>query len=121
MSHSFFIYICPCFFFSSLRSVPSNGNLRTCGWDKETLVATANEWSAHIGLREVPTIEAKTIGKVRRRGSSESSARVAALMRQRQRSKRLIGGLGSSSQSGTSSAAGCPLAFGIRFSSRCLS
>jgi len=71
----FSLSFCPCLFFSPPPSVPSNGNLRTCGWDKETLVATANEWSAHIGLREVPTIEAKTIGKVRRGMTSSDSAR----------------------------------------------
>ena len=78
---SFFYSFWPCLFFSPPHSVPSNGNLRTCGWDKETLVATANEWSAHIGLREVPTIEAKTIGKVRRSMSSSNSARARALWR----------------------------------------
>lgn len=38
-------------------------------------MATANEWSAYIGLREVPTIEAKTIGKVRRSMTSSNGAR----------------------------------------------
>lgn len=42
-----------------------NGNLRVCGWDKAQLVAQANEFSSYIGLREIPSIEAKTIGKVR--------------------------------------------------------
>lgn len=46
-----------------------NGNLRTCGWDKAALVAQANAWSAMIGLREIPTIEAKTIGKMGLKGT----------------------------------------------------
>jgi hypothetical protein len=37
-----------------------NSNLRICGWDKAELVARANEYSAFIGLSEVPTIEAKS-------------------------------------------------------------
>ena len=46
-----------------------NGNLRTCQWDKSALVAQANAWSAMIGLRQVPTIEAKTVGKMGLRGT----------------------------------------------------
>jgi hypothetical protein len=42
---------------------------RICGWDKAQLVAVANEFSSYIGLREVPTIEAKTIGKMGLRGT----------------------------------------------------
>lgn len=46
-----------------------NGNLKTCGWDKSQLVAQANAWSSMIGLAEVPTIEAKTIGKMGLKGT----------------------------------------------------
>jgi ATP-dependent RNA helicase MSS116 len=46
-----------------------NSNLRICGWDKVQLVATANEYAGFIGLAEIPSIEAKTIGKMGLRGT----------------------------------------------------
>jgi ATP-dependent RNA helicase MSS116 len=46
-----------------------NSNLRVCGWNKEQLVAVANEFSGFIGLSEVPAIEAKTIGKMGLKGT----------------------------------------------------
>jgi len=45
-----------------------NGYLRILGWNKEQLVANVNEWSSFIGLREVPTFEAKTVGKMGLKG-----------------------------------------------------
>jgi ATP-dependent RNA helicase MSS116 len=45
-----------------------NGNLRKCGWDKRELINQANFYSSTIGLSEVPSLEAKTVGKMGLKG-----------------------------------------------------
>ena len=45
-----------------------NGNTKKCNWDKGQLVETANQWAKDVGLREQPTIEAKTVGKMGLKG-----------------------------------------------------
>lgn len=45
-----------------------NSNLKKCGWDKPHLVTMANIFSAVIGLKEVPYLEKKTVGKMGLKG-----------------------------------------------------
>jgi ATP-dependent RNA helicase MSS116, mitochondrial len=45
-----------------------NGNTKKCNWDKVQLVETANQWAKDVGLREQPTIEKKTVGKMGLKG-----------------------------------------------------
>lgn len=45
-----------------------NGKLRVLGWDKHELVAQSNSFSNFIGLREVPALQKKTIGKMGLKG-----------------------------------------------------
>ena len=45
-----------------------NGNTKKCGWDKPTLVETANFFSSTLGLAEVPALMAKTIGMMGLKG-----------------------------------------------------
>lgn len=86
-------------------------------------MATANEWSAHIGLREVPTIEAKTIGKVRRRDSSSDSAPAGGVTCTAMLAQRASDRRGWAlfyfrcSRARAAAALGCPCVFAIRFSS----
>eukprot|EP00123_Amoebidium_parasiticum_P011430 comp20710_c0_seq1/m.27016 comp20710_c0_seq1/g.27016 ORF comp20710_c0_seq1/g.27016 comp20710_c0_seq1/m.27016 type:complete len:706 (-) comp20710_c0_seq1:51-2168(-) len=46
-----------------------NSNLRKVGWSKETLVREANTIALQIGLREPPTLQKKTVGKMGLRGT----------------------------------------------------
>lgn len=41
-----------------------NGLQRKLGWSKDTLVETAAEYATVMGFTQVPTIPAKTIGKM---------------------------------------------------------
>ena len=45
-----------------------NSNLKICGWDKNQLVQVANDYSRYIGLRDIPTLEPKTVGKMGLKG-----------------------------------------------------
>ena len=45
-----------------------NGKVRVCGWNKDQLVEQANIYSTTIGLREIPGLQKKTIGKMGLKG-----------------------------------------------------
>ena len=46
-----------------------NGLQRKCGWSPTELVATANRFSACIGMDEPPELMARTVGKMGLRGT----------------------------------------------------
>eukprot|EP00536_Pseudo-nitzschia_multiseries_P004444 jgi/Psemu1/302585/fgenesh1_kg.73_\ len=46
-----------------------NGHLKKVKWDKKTLVQQANMWGIQIGLKEQPSLQKRTIGKMGLRGT----------------------------------------------------
>ncbi|KAL9185597.1 hypothetical protein ACHAXT_003374 [Thalassiosira profunda] len=46
-----------------------NGHLRKVRWDKKQLVAQANAWGQTVGLREQPSLQKRTVGKMGLKGT----------------------------------------------------
>ncbi|KAL7546702.1 hypothetical protein ACHAWF_010047 [Thalassiosira exigua] len=45
-----------------------NGHLRKVGWDKAQLVEQANSWAREAGLRDQPSLQKRTVGKMGLKG-----------------------------------------------------
>ena len=45
-----------------------NGALKKLRWDKKQLVQQANMWASEVGLREQPSLQRKTVGKMGLKG-----------------------------------------------------
>ena len=45
-----------------------NGHLKKVGWDKKRLVQEANQWAKDVGLKQQPSLQKKTIGKMGLKG-----------------------------------------------------